>query len=83
VREPRERRGALLPIKPNQTIGRDADVRWDDPRLSRVHAASRWSARRRADAPPVYTSGRLRHQPGIHQRARHPRRDPAARKRRD
>lgn len=55
VREPRERRGALLPIAPNQTIGRDADVRWDDPRLSRVHA--RFTLEPPEDAPgaaPVY-----------------------------
>lgn len=55
VREPRERRGALLPIAPNQTIGREADVRWDDSRLSRVHA--RFTLEPPDDAPddaPVY-----------------------------
>jgi len=55
VREPRERRGALLPIAPNQTIGREADVRWDDPRLSRVHA--RFTLEPPDDAPnaaPIY-----------------------------
>ena len=55
VREPHERRGALLSIKPNQTIGRDADVRWDDPRLSRVHARFTLEPPEDApDAPPVY-----------------------------
>lgn len=55
VREPRERRGALLSITPNQTIGRDADVRWDDPRLSRVHARFTLEPPEDSpDAPPVY-----------------------------
>ncbi len=55
VREPRARRGALLSISPNQTIGRDADVRWDDPRLSRVHARFTLEPPEDApDAPPVY-----------------------------
>jgi len=55
VREPRERRGALLSITPNQTIGREADLRWDDPRLSRVHARFTLEPPEDApDAPPVY-----------------------------
>ena len=33
-----ERRGEIVRIKPNQSIGREADIRWDDPRLSRQHA---------------------------------------------
>ena len=55
VRAPRDRRGALLSIAPNQTIGREADVRWDDPRLSRVHARFTLEPPEDApDAPPVY-----------------------------
>jgi pSer/pThr/pTyr-binding forkhead associated (FHA) protein len=55
VREPRDRRGALLAIKPNQTIGREADVRWNDPRLSRVHARFTLEPPEDApNAPPVY-----------------------------
>jgi hypothetical protein len=38
VKRPREHRGAILAVKANQSIGRGADVRWDDPRLSRQHA---------------------------------------------
>ncbi len=38
VREPLEQRGAVLSVRPNQTIGREGDVQWDDPRLSRQHA---------------------------------------------
>jgi hypothetical protein len=38
VKRPRKRRGTILPIKANQSIGREADVKWDDPRLSRQHA---------------------------------------------
>lgn len=38
VKEPPERRGEIIRIKPNQSIGREADIRWDDPRLSRQHA---------------------------------------------
>lgn len=49
VRAPRERRGEWLAIAPNQTIGREADVRWDDPRLSRVHA--RFTLEPPVDAP--------------------------------
>jgi pSer/pThr/pTyr-binding forkhead associated (FHA) protein len=38
VKEPAERRGMLIAIRANQTIGRDGDARWNDPRLSRQHA---------------------------------------------
>lgn len=38
VKEPLDRRGMVLPVRPNQTIGRQADVTWDDPRVSRQHA---------------------------------------------
>ncbi len=38
VREPLQHRGAILAVQANQSIGREGDVRWDDPRLSRLHA---------------------------------------------
>jgi pSer/pThr/pTyr-binding forkhead associated (FHA) protein len=38
VKEPVERRGAVLAVRPNQVIGRSGDVQWDDPRISRQHA---------------------------------------------
>ncbi len=38
VKQPVEKRGTLLPIGPNQSIGREADIRWEDPSLSRQHA---------------------------------------------
>lgn len=40
ARIPAEKRGVLLSVPPNSVIGRgrDAHVRWDDPRMSRIHA---------------------------------------------
>lgn len=38
IKDPLEKRGRTIPIQPNQTIGREGDIRWDDPRLSRLHA---------------------------------------------
>lgn len=38
VKEPRDRRGVVIPVRPNQVIGREGDIEWDDPRLSRQHA---------------------------------------------
>jgi hypothetical protein len=38
IKEPLTRRGEIIRIEPNQSIGREADIRWDDPRLSRQHA---------------------------------------------
>jgi pSer/pThr/pTyr-binding forkhead associated (FHA) protein len=38
VKEPQARRGEILPVVANQIIGREGDLRWDDPRLSRQHA---------------------------------------------
>lgn len=38
VKQPLRRRGAILSIRANQSIGREGDIRWDDPRLSRQHA---------------------------------------------
>lgn len=55
VKKPTEQRGLVLPVRANQIIGREGDVRWDDPRLSRQHA--RLTVEPRADAPegpPVF-----------------------------
>ena len=49
VKEPETRRGVVLSVKPNQVIGRNGDVQWDDPRLSRQHA--RLTFEPPADAP--------------------------------
>jgi hypothetical protein len=38
VKEPAERRGEIIPIRANQIIGREGDIRWEDPKLSRHHA---------------------------------------------
>ncbi len=38
VKAPLARRGEIIPVRANQIIGREGDVRWDDPRLSRQHA---------------------------------------------
>ncbi len=38
VKWPLARRGEIVPVRANQIIGREGDVRWDDPRLSRQHA---------------------------------------------
>ena len=38
VKQPTERRGVLLPVRHNDVIGREGDVQWNDPRLSRYHA---------------------------------------------
>ncbi len=38
VKSPLARRGEIVPVRANQIIGREGDVRWDDPRLSRQHA---------------------------------------------
>ncbi|PJF22369.1 MAG: hypothetical protein CUN56_06320 [Phototrophicales bacterium] len=40
IREPRNKRGTILAIKPDQIIGRgrEAHIRLEDPRMSRVHA---------------------------------------------
>jgi hypothetical protein len=38
VKEPAAQRGVALTVRANQIIGREGDVRWDDPRLSRQHA---------------------------------------------
>lgn len=38
VKSPPARRGEIVPVRANQIIGREGDVRWGDPRLSRQHA---------------------------------------------
>jgi pSer/pThr/pTyr-binding forkhead associated (FHA) protein len=38
VKAPLARRGEIIPVRANQIMGREGDVRWDDPRLSRQHA---------------------------------------------
>jgi hypothetical protein len=40
IREPRTQRGTILPIHPEKVIGRgrDASIRLEDPRMSRIHA---------------------------------------------
>jgi pSer/pThr/pTyr-binding forkhead associated (FHA) protein len=38
VKEPAARRGDVLAVRPGQTIGREGDVRYNDPRMSRQHA---------------------------------------------
>jgi hypothetical protein len=38
VKEPEAQRGTMLALAHNQVIGREGDLRWDDPRLSRQHA---------------------------------------------
>lgn len=40
VSRPLERRGTIIQVQPNDLIGRgkDASIRWDDPRMSRIHA---------------------------------------------
>lgn len=42
VERPQRDRGAILPIPPNATIGRQGDVRWPDARMSRQHARFVW-----------------------------------------
>ncbi len=49
VKAPPEQRGAVLPVRPNHVIGREGDIHWDDPRLSRQHA--RFTLETPADAP--------------------------------
>ncbi len=38
IKEPVEQRGTVLAVRANQIIGRNGDVQWNDPRLSRQHA---------------------------------------------
>ncbi len=55
VKEPVERRGMILPLAANQVIGREGDVTWDDPRLSRQHARITLEPSEDADdAAPVF-----------------------------
>ncbi|MBI5961246.1 MAG: FHA domain-containing protein [Chloroflexi bacterium] len=55
VKEPLGRRGEVLTVRPGQTIGRDGDVRWNDPRMSRQHARLTLEPSAEApDEPPVF-----------------------------
>jgi hypothetical protein len=38
IKEPPERRGEIVRVQANQIIGREGDLQWEDPRLSRQHA---------------------------------------------
>jgi hypothetical protein len=38
VAEPANQRGVVLSIPPGAIVGRQGDVRWDDPHMSRKHA---------------------------------------------
>ena len=49
VKAPPARRGTVLPVRPNQVIGREGDIRWDDASLSPQHA--RFTLEAPADAP--------------------------------
>lgn len=55
VKQPAEKRGTILPIGPNQSIGREANIRWEDPGLSRQHARLTLEPPEGApEAPPVF-----------------------------
>jgi hypothetical protein len=55
VKEPVERRGVILPVHHNEIIGRQGDVQWYDPRLSRQHArVTVEPAEDDPDGPPVF-----------------------------
>lgn len=55
VRQPLEQRGTVLPVRANQIIGREGDVRWEDPGLSRQHARLTLEPLESApDGPPVF-----------------------------
>lgn len=55
VKEPPERRGEIVPVQANQIIGREGDLRWDDPRLSRQHARLTLEPSKDApEDPPVF-----------------------------
>jgi pSer/pThr/pTyr-binding forkhead associated (FHA) protein len=55
VKAPGEQRGEIVPVRANQIIGRQGDIRWADPLLSRHHA--RFTFEPAEDAPddgPVF-----------------------------
>jgi hypothetical protein len=55
VKEPPERRGEIVPVQANQIIGREGDLHWDDPRLSRQHARLTLEPSKDApEDPPVF-----------------------------
>ncbi len=49
VKSPLEQRGVVLPVHSNQVIGREGDIHWDAPLLSRQHA--RFTLETPDDAP--------------------------------
>lgn len=55
VKEPTDQRGMILNVPPDAIVGRgrDADVRWDDPRMSRRHA--RFTLEPNPDTPDAET----------------------------
>ena len=84
IKEPVEQRGTVLAVRANQIIGRNGDVQWNDPRLSRQHARLTFeppegAPGRSVCVPPVAVRPG---EPGVYQRARDPWGDGAARKRR-
>lgn len=50
IRQPVEQRGTIIPIEAGQVIGREGQIRWNDPRMSRQHA-------RLTMEPPADTPG--------------------------
>ena len=60
VKRPIEQRGTILALAPNQSIGREGDIRWDDRPVPPARTPDAGAARRRADAPRCTTSGRSR-----------------------
>lgn len=55
VKHPADQRGTILPVRANQIVGREGDVQWDDPRLSRQHARFTLEPPAGApDDPPVF-----------------------------
>lgn len=55
VKRPAGQRGTILTLAPNQSIGREGDIRWEDPGLSRQHARLTLEPPEGApDAPPAY-----------------------------
>ncbi len=55
VKWPTEQRGEILPVRANQIIGRQGDIRWEDARLSRQHARFTFEpAEHLPEAGPVF-----------------------------
>jgi hypothetical protein len=55
VKQPAAQRGTIIRVEPNQVIGREADIRLKDARLSRQHARLTLEPPHDApDAPPIF-----------------------------